>query len=873
MSPAAAGPGALDSRMNGQGGPGGRGAADGGAADPLVAIGGGGGGGGGGGVGGSGGGGDGGGVGGAGNSSPSLPLAGLGGGDAVGSGGHAVPTAGGGAAGGVAAYSTLQYSTSAERAPPSLAVMPGGLLRRSAPSRWRSGSAALGFSSRRGGGSNSLTLHGNGRVLAVVIAYGTSSLSGVFVNKACLSAFRFSYTIALLLSQLLVSVTALSLLRITGAVSIPHRNPRELLSLLLPTACFISNVCVGLLALRLVNIPMFSAFRRLSVLNVMALEWLVLGKTVSRRVMLTVVIMVAGSFLAGVGDLTYDPLGYALVFLNNFVTAANLVSIKKASQVVHLDALSLFYYMSLLALPVVALAAALTGELSASLEAVASRPELRTSAFAFALSLSAASAFLVNFFTNLCTQMTTPLTTAITGQMKNVLQTLLGIFAWGYQVSFINLTGLAVALFGSLLFAYYKFLEGSASGRHTASGGGAAGVGGGGAAAPALPTARSILSTTAAAASRTTMSEEDPVAAAAAAEYRRATRARAATPPEEAAAAAAVAVAAAADAAEAAAAADVADAADGAAAGVTPPRTPPPPGGASSVAGSPPPPAGLVTPPTARRAPGRAPRTPESGSTRGGAGGAAVGARASRRTARRGGGRRAVVRQAAAAAAVSAAAAAATASGGGGGGTRRSAAVVAATAALAQAAAVVRNGARSGADPEAALAALIAAAAASAVAAELDADARDADTAAAVAVAPSAAAPDSVAASVTAEHPWDALVGLPVVVLPPGVDLPPPGLEGVVLGVLGGGDAYRIRLLKWRVPPGGLPALVRVRVPHTPGDRVRMLTGPLAGAGGTLLRLRQGELAQVRLEGESDTRMVPLLGLGWVRPYAEEDFL
>lgn len=407
---------------------------------------------------------------GGGGAPPPLPLVVLGGGGGPGGGGS-------GGGGGPAAYPGAQYSSSGERAPPTLAVKPGGLLRRGAPSRWRPGASALGFPSRRGGGGggsgpgDAHPLPSNGRILAVVVAYGASSLSGVFVNKACLSAFRFSYTLALLLSQLLVSVTALSLLRITGAITIPHRSPRELLLLLLPTACFISNVCVGLLALRLVNIPMFSAFRRLSVLNVMALEWVVLGKTVSRKIMLTVVIMVAGSFLAGVGDLTYDPLGYALVFLNNFVTAANLVSIKKASQVVRLDALSLFYYMSLLALPVVAFAAAVTGELSASLEAVATRPELRSSAFAFALSLSAASAFLVNFFTNLCTQMTTPLTTAITGQMKNVLQTLLGIFAWGYQVSFTNLSGLAVALCGSLLFAYYKFGEGAA-GRHPPPGGG-----------------------------------------------------------------------------------------------------------------------------------------------------------------------------------------------------------------------------------------------------------------------------------------------------------------------------------------------------------------------------------------------------------------
>lgn len=295
------------------------------------------------------------------------------------------------------------------------------------------------------------------RIIFVILAYAGSSLSGVFVNKACLSAYDFRYTITLMLSQLCVSVTALTILRVFKFVQIPRRSWRDMLVLLFPAVFLIANVTVGLLALRLVNIPMFSAFRRLSVLNVMVLEYFVLGKTATRRIMWTVLLMVAGSFLAGLGDLTFDPLGYFLVFLNNLITAANLVSIKKASAVVRLEALALNYYVSCIALPIVFILALLTGELRDAVADITIRPDLQTPGFAVALSMSAASAFLVNFFTNLCTQLTSPLTTAITGQMKNVLQTVLGIFAWGYRVSILNLSGLGVALAGSLWFAFFKY--------------------------------------------------------------------------------------------------------------------------------------------------------------------------------------------------------------------------------------------------------------------------------------------------------------------------------------------------------------------------------------------------------------------------------
>lgn len=300
-------------------------------------------------------------------------------------------------------------------------------------------------------------------VFAVVLAYGCSSLSGVFVNKACLSSFRFGYTVTLMLSQLCFSVVALTILRIAGIVTIPKRSLRELSFLVFPAIFFIANVTVGLLALKLVNIPMFSAFRRLSVLNVMFLEWFVLGKTASQRMLATIFVMVVGSFLAGLGDLAFDPVGYCLVFLNNFITAANLVYIKKASVLVSLNALPLFYYVSLISLPVVLIISLLSGELRLAIAEISSRPDLQTVSFAVALSLSAGSAFLINFFTNLCTQLTSPLTTAITGQMKNILQTILGIFAFGYVVTALNLFGLAIALLGSLAFARYKYEDAKTS--------------------------------------------------------------------------------------------------------------------------------------------------------------------------------------------------------------------------------------------------------------------------------------------------------------------------------------------------------------------------------------------------------------------------
>ncbi|KAJ8906211.1 hypothetical protein NDN08_002705 [Rhodosorus marinus] len=304
---------------------------------------------------------------------------------------------------------------------------------------------------------------GNFYVPLVVCSYGFSSLLGVFVNKACLSAFGFGYPLALLLLQLIVAVALVNLLEYLDLIEIHKRPFKELTFLFIPATLLILNVSVGLYALKLVNIPMFSAFRRLSAINVMILEYFVLGKVESTRVMATVIFMVFGSFVAALGDVTFDPSGYALVFLNNLITGGNLVYIKKAQQVTGLKALSLFYYVSLFALPICFVLGLLSGELRVAVERVVSDKSLHSTGFIVALSLSALSAFMVNYTTNLCTAATSALTTAITGQTKNVLQTILGIFTWGYEVTVTNICGLFLALSGSILFAWVKYNEKIAS--------------------------------------------------------------------------------------------------------------------------------------------------------------------------------------------------------------------------------------------------------------------------------------------------------------------------------------------------------------------------------------------------------------------------
>lgn len=299
-------------------------------------------------------------------------------------------------------------------------------------------------------------------VTAAVLFFCASSLGAIFVNKACLTHYNFSYPSTLMVLQAILTILLLiivshvrpSLVTIVPIKSADYRR-------LVPSSLFfVSNVTIGLSALSRVNIPMFSAFRRLTVLFVMGAEYIMLHRTHPKPVILSVVVLTAGAFVSSLGDVTFSMTGYMLVFLNNALTAAYLASIKRVMKDLNLDPISLLYYTSVISFPVIFAIAILTNDIQSAYFHYMTDSRLRESFYFLpALSCVAVSAFCVNLSTSICTHVTSPLTTSVAGQVKNALQSLLGFFSWGYVPTPLNVIGLLVALGGQLSFAVFKYRD------------------------------------------------------------------------------------------------------------------------------------------------------------------------------------------------------------------------------------------------------------------------------------------------------------------------------------------------------------------------------------------------------------------------------
>jgi solute carrier family 35 protein len=282
----------------------------------------------------------------------------------------------------------------------------------------------------------------------------STSTAIILFNKWILSSYAFKFEAVMLLAHMISCVVFSEILRIAGYISYPPIKKDIILSVAPLSIVFVLNVVIGLVSLRVVNVPMFTTLRRLAGLCVIVLEWAILGIVPSTSKLNSLLVILFGAVIAGIGDLSFDLISYACVMINNMLTAGYLIAAKKLDKgKTVLNANGKVFYNSLVSIPWLLLLALFNGELVA----VQQYEFLYTFDFQIAFLFSAVLAFLVNAATFWCTSATTPLTTSVTGQTKNILVTFLGMFLFGdVQPTALLLFGLLISIIGSIWYSYVE---------------------------------------------------------------------------------------------------------------------------------------------------------------------------------------------------------------------------------------------------------------------------------------------------------------------------------------------------------------------------------------------------------------------------------
>ncbi|XP_074317683.1 UDP-N-acetylglucosamine transporter UGNT1-like, partial [Silene latifolia] len=301
----------------------------------------------------------------------------------------------------------------------------------------------------------------------------TSSVLASVLRSTSLSSsntlpLSFPYVNVITLLQLICSSLFLYTLRrwkiISFAVDESLRADNNKLTLLVPYKTLLQTLplalsyllfmLVSMASVRGVNVPMYATLRRTTVAFTMVVEYLVARQKYSRRIVASVGVIILGAFVAGARDLSFDLYGYAVVLVSNICTAVYLASIARLGKSSGLNSFGLMWCNGIICGPILLIWTFLQGDLQMLLNF----PYLSSPGFQAVMLLSCIMAFFLNYTVFWNTALNSALTQTICGNLKDVFTIGLGwLLFGGLPFDWFNILGQGLGLFGSCLYAYYKF--------------------------------------------------------------------------------------------------------------------------------------------------------------------------------------------------------------------------------------------------------------------------------------------------------------------------------------------------------------------------------------------------------------------------------
>ncbi|KAK3265078.1 hypothetical protein CYMTET_26219 [Cymbomonas tetramitiformis] len=229
--------------------------------------------------------------------------------------------------------------------------------------------------------------HGNPKIdhyrgAVAACFYGSMSIATVFLNKAIFKVHKFHFPATLVAGQMAFTMFAIVVMQQVGVLKKMHFSLAVLRKVGLLSFFFLLKLVLDMSALNTVNIPMYGVLKSSTTPCVLLLDYLMRGKSAASRIQASVWIITLGGLIAGIGDLTFHPVGYLLALSSAMSTAAYVVTVGKLGDEAKLDSFTLLFYNCCWSLPMSMVIMVCTGEWSTLATFPRAAPEASTTSHA-----------------------------------------------------------------------------------------------------------------------------------------------------------------------------------------------------------------------------------------------------------------------------------------------------------------------------------------------------------------------------------------------------------------------------------------------------------------------------------------------------------
>ncbi|KAI3379750.1 hypothetical protein SNEBB_009744 [Seison nebaliae] len=282
------------------------------------------------------------------------------------------------------------------------------------------------------------------------LLYATTSGSLILFNKKLLTTYHFPSFLVISCAQMLTTILTIVLLQpffhLATSLSITHQSLQQIFPLPL---FFLLNVISGIGAIKSVNVPMFTVLRRLGLLFTMMAEYLIVGILPDQFSIVALIVMVMGAAVAATDDLSFDMIGYILIFFNNIATAGNGVFIKKKVSLQKMSKCDIVYLNTIFSLPLACILLICLDDMCE----IQKFFKTADTSFFFTFFLSCIFSTMLNFSYVFIVHSTSALTTCIIGCLKNIIVTYLGmVVSLDYKYSTLNFIGIHISILGAIIY-------------------------------------------------------------------------------------------------------------------------------------------------------------------------------------------------------------------------------------------------------------------------------------------------------------------------------------------------------------------------------------------------------------------------------------